>query len=572
MDVEYEDGNLLVDLFEVIARWLAIRDPILERWRGGLKPVNPMSYNDIQKIGTAGCSDLLSRTRKVKRQLKRLSDTLRELSTVVRAASDAVCANHNAVSNMCGLLSLPSELLSQIFQFVVDGTGDPVWANPTRSKAAVTLSHVSQYFRNTALSCAPLWSNICGSPEMAQLCLSQSEEALLDVAVTVGWSSNPVPKPYDMAFEQFITDALPQSKRWRSLDVHYKPKVWMFSEGTDVRQALSELDVRSLVSLCIRNDDEHLRFEDYHEFRHWNTPNLRHLIAIQYFPLALPNIANLTSLDVTLKPGQISLTSVHQEISRMENLESLSLKMGMGQPHNNDQLESFQTVELPKVRCLKIGMETQWPNWIDIYKSFFSSMSFPGAVDMHVKLYGTFRKIDDDNRPAFLSLVSEMESIIQHGMRFPRVEHFCLEVSGVNVGTSHTECFLGDQQGEIFVLVPLGIFPAVKHFTLSSNGILCAYPTEDPVTEENYRIPTLNTITVRISEMAAWGAASLIQKILSAQEERGDREEFRELVVINSDQETDAQDYIPKKVYTGDAAFEWYERRLSELDDAYFID
>lgn len=177
-----------------------------------------MSYTDLQACGETGCTRLVSQARTTMRRLTSLSNSLRELSSVIQAESEIAQENFEAVSNMCSLIFLPNELLARIFQFIVNGESG--LAYPTRSKAAVTLSHVSQYFRSTALSCASLWSNISGRYDMDLLCMSRSKDALLDVAMAVDFS-HIRPNPHELVFRQSLVQILPHSGRWRSLDIQF---------------------------------------------------------------------------------------------------------------------------------------------------------------------------------------------------------------------------------------------------------------------------------------------------------------------------------------------------------------
>ncbi len=84
-----------------------------------------MVYSEAQTLGAGKRFDLVSQARKTMLRLKSLSDTLSALASAVRAESRAARANFDAVKNMCGLASLPNELLSRIFECVVNGDPGP---------------------------------------------------------------------------------------------------------------------------------------------------------------------------------------------------------------------------------------------------------------------------------------------------------------------------------------------------------------------------------------------------------------------------------------------------------------
>lgn len=541
-----------------------------------------MSYSDLQISGIKGCQRLVSRARKTMLRLTSLSDALRELSNAIQVEAEAAQENYKVVSNMSNLIFLPNELLGRIFQFVVNG--DPSQTTSIRMKAAVSLSHVSQYFRVTALSCASLWSNISGSSDINLLCLSRSKDAQLDVVTEIALTS--VGDRDELVFEQSLTDALPHSERWKTLDIQYVYKQPRHDDqipgrNLRIRQSFRKIDVRSLVSLHIRNiknpkrtlyGDPERTVKDYHEFQHWDAPNLRHLTSVYYFPLSLPGLVNVTSLDVTLKPGQINMINFHQDLSRMKNLESLALKLDgvivSASYEYVDQLESFGNVgevEFQRVRRLEIEMNSQGSGWINIFKAFFSSMSFPSAVDLHIKVGGrltvAYSEIDLDE--AFLTLSSEVESIIQHEEQFPRVERFYLEANGLNISDADDGHSVKDHRSFIRLSAPLGLLPNLKHFTLCSNG--CPSPIYlTSSTSENQNLPlfpALETITVQIIKNASLEVAFFVRKVLLKQKEQGGWGEFRELIVKDNSFDKKLKGNNVMKAYSRDDALEWCQRR-----------
>ncbi len=53
------------------------------------------------------------------------SHTLSELTSAIQVESEAAQANFKAVRSMCGLASLPAELLACVFDYVVSGDPKP---------------------------------------------------------------------------------------------------------------------------------------------------------------------------------------------------------------------------------------------------------------------------------------------------------------------------------------------------------------------------------------------------------------------------------------------------------------
>ncbi|KLO18194.1 hypothetical protein SCHPADRAFT_993799 [Schizopora paradoxa] len=570
--MKFDEGGFESDLREVLSSWIACKEAIPSRWKGDVQPINPMSFDDLQALGITGCSRLVSRARKTMQRLTSLSDTLRDLSSVIQAESQAAQENLDVVSNMCSLVFLPNELLVRIFRFVVNG--DAGLANSTRTQTAVSLSHVSQYFRRTALSCSSLWSNISGNPRITLLSLSRCKDALLDVAMRIRLTlgDEEEEETYELALAQSLIDLLPHSKRWRSLEVSYflddqdgqqhRGNHSPNTEYSKIPEAFYKIDLRSLESLCIRNiHDEFFTFKSYHEFQHWETPRLQHLTSVHYFPLSLPGLANLTSLNVTLNLGEISPKEVLRDLSRMQGLESLALKLEIGRQDYTVQQTSFEKAEFPRVYRLKIELECQQSRRCDLLKMFLSSLSFPGAVDLHIKLGGYVKMIYFESEP-YLSLSQELGSIIQH-VQFPRVGRFCLEANALNIDVGDSVSSMETQQGQILLDVSLGLLPTVKHLTLRSNG--CLRPRlQKSVSENALGIPALETITVQITKWAAASVADFLEDILTKGKEQEDRETLREVVIMDNGQIHGRNGDDVKKAYTGHDALEWCRRRKAD--------
>ncbi|KLO18188.1 hypothetical protein SCHPADRAFT_993794 [Schizopora paradoxa] len=570
--MNFEEGKFESELHEVVSSWIVCKDSIPKRWKGEFQPITPMPYNDLQVLGIVGCSHLVSRARKTTQLLTSLSNTLRDLSTAIQAESEAAQENFDAVSNMCGLFLLPNELLVRIFQLIVNGDSDLV--NAVRSKAAIKLSHVSQYFRSTALSCASLWSNITGSSRLDLLCLPRSKDALLDVAMEVDFAGTN-PESCKLVFNQSLVDCLPHSGRWRSLEIQLMQKLHSskIPKGNqEIRQTFRELDVHSLESLHFRHHRlSPYLFKGFQEFQNWDAPNLRHLTSIHYFPLSLPALANLTTLDMTFFPGHINLGDLWKGLSRMKVLEDFALKFESGGGNAGNDPFSDE-LELPSVRRVKIEMDSQPVKSVTL-RTFFSSMSFCGAVNFHLKLGGKILFTFDEDAGANLDLSAELGVILQHDMQFPCVERFCLEANSLDIGDISAESFLesDSQWGEIILGVRLGLLPSLKHFTLRSNGCVIANIMELSVSGQPLHCPALETITIQIVKPAVRGVAFRIESMLEKQKKRGGWGIFRELVVMDNGGDNRASK--PMKAYAGDDALEWCKRRgYRSMADNEFID
>lgn len=527
-----------------------------------------MPLADLRKLGLAGCSNLLSRARRNARRLRSLSDFLSELSSAIHAESALAQTNYEVVSNMSSLITLPNELFTNILDCVVNRDGS--LTNPARWKAALNLSHVNQYFRATALSCAQMWSNISGNADMVSSSLSRSKDVLLDVQLSVGYRriANAGSDSYDLTFERFFAEVLPHSNRWRSLGIDFVPGAKDGTDGLrsishkDVRDQLRGVDVRSLEKLDIKNKkDRKSSFKSYCEFENWNAPCLRRVVTSHYFPLSLPALAHVTHLNVTLDLDEINLFDLLKDLARMKDLEDLVLKLEARGPESADdiQFERLEETELPCVRHLRV--ETDDLRWgsVSHLKYLFSPLVFPRAVALSVILSGYVSKTYPEEDSAELYLCDEVECIFQHVAQFPQVEWFLLEVKGMNIAAgsgAKTVYQLEAEQGTIRAIVPLKMLPSLKHFTLCTNGSLSVSSLHG--SGELVVHPAIETITIKApSEMNIWGIVHFIRTTLEDQKSQSRWEDFRELVVMVAEETGDPLKEKITRRYGRDAALAW---------------
>ncbi len=608
---EGEAAKLAEDVYDVVSSWLSCKKPTPECWNEKKSPMyaspsvlctstrleysntrrTAMAYAEVQKLGKNGRSNLLSRARKTVSRMKSLAHTFNELAAAIQARFETAKENMEVVKNMCGLASLPNELLGRIFECVVNG--DASLLNAARWKAAVILSHVCPHFRDTALSCPQLWVNISRSDEMAALCLSRSGDLHLDVELIVEFI--PGAEPHELLFDQLLLEALPHSQRWSRLSVQFVSNSWddvpvnsTPTSGSDIRQAFRGVDAPLLNSLCIWNDnsldldslqiwnDDSLDsiYRRYDEFAQWNTPNLRHLTTMHYFPLSLPSLANVTTLDITLILNQINFAHLLKDLSKMCSLDDFSLTLDCCmQPFMEPgEVRSYERTELPSVRRLKIETEFEYllhSHSRPIKRSIFSSLFFPGAIDLHVRLSGVLFQSDPspDNLPEFLNLNKrEVMCIFRHVEQFPRVERFCLEISA----RYSDDDFRGGEWITLKVVPPLHMLPSVKHFILQSNvGLyMDKYFGGEGDDDDDEGVvpprilgnfePALQTITVDMFK-TDYAIEEWVGTTLRKQKERGEWEAFRELIITVVDEGSGEK---VTETYFGDDALAGCKARL----------
>ncbi len=160
---------------------------------------------------------LVSRARHQAKHIKSLYDVQRaitaKLEDELRSAQERV----EVMGTVCGLASLPPELLAHAFSFAILGDLEP---DKPRSFATLRLSHICRRFRNAVLSTPNLWSEVRAkafNPEMefVRTCVDRSQNAPLDVFLNL--YTNHIKKGEMSACDPVLFAVLPHANRWRTL-------------------------------------------------------------------------------------------------------------------------------------------------------------------------------------------------------------------------------------------------------------------------------------------------------------------------------------------------------------------
>ncbi|KLO15348.1 hypothetical protein SCHPADRAFT_995953 [Schizopora paradoxa] len=572
-----EPWSLEEDLREVISSWLSHNDAIPACWRGEMRPIKAMPLTEAQLLGKEKCSELVSRTRKTALRLKSLSDTLSKLSSAMRTESEDAQANFKAVSKLYGLVSIPNELLARIFDHVVNRDdseslttkasrpemprpGDLAVPEPIttskRSKEALSLSHVCRYFRDTALSCARLWPNVCRNKDLAAYCLGRTKHIPLNVHIFIGRGErDPISGSYGIHFDKLLQDILPHSDRLGGLEIDFKSyhEVERVDAGyLNVREAFRRLYAPALHSLRIQHQPNYFaetgNFLTNHEFDGWNVPNLRHLVTKHYFPLGLPGLRNLHSLEMTFDLGEIDFAGVTQSLSQMTGLSDFSLVVTVEESVRRlgqiTRQSKFERVYLPSVRRLRIGINGAGYPYLStasFMKALFSPLVFPGVTDLHFTMFSFIG--GEEQRE--VSLNKELTWLCQHENQYSCVERLCLEA----IDRSSEKC------SNLLMDIPLAEFPNAKELVLCSNA---QFKPSLHVHQEG-KLPILEGITIKAVENGIKTIGPFVGSVMDVQRDRGNWGSFRELIVVNTRQVTmgDLGMEYPTRIYEGDAALQW---------------
>lgn len=513
-----------------------------------------------------GSPSLRNHVRSVMGRLRHLSTTLADLTTALKEEID----DFGAVTRNCGLALLPDEILASVFDLVVN-TLHKDCSVGRKWKAARRLSHVDRQFRSVILACPRLWRNMNSSLQMVSACLPRTNGLPLSIDLTIDDNL----RTHALAFPPVLTELLPVTKQWGRL------RLTFFTLFTDKRQSdrdrrmfytMHLVDAPLLEKLSIRYDDFLSDRSPHWNWSHWNTPNLRHVTAVSYFPFSLPGLSNVATLDLTVPIDNNQMSDMLKAISRMNNLRKFILHLLNEEDPGRFVLH--ERMEFPQIRHLILRTSLYFPIQVNsraLERSIFSSLFFPGLIQLDLRLLGNYLR-DASGLPHTqeFHFNKGITRIFRHIDQFPRVESFHLDVLS-SIDDHH------DSDARSELCFPLNMLPSVKHFSLRSNTRFEIKESDDPdeILFEDERavaprvvgnaFPVLETVNLDLLDASV--VARWLGEYLRNVQDRGKWDEFREFVIA----EPDGTDDVGRRkvTYLGDKALAWCEDMMSRYADLF---
>ena len=166
------------------------------------------SLSDSDILGNAGHRQQIKR---IDNEVNRVFFRIKDLATALKKESDALAA----LIRKCGIALLPDEVLTTIFEMVIESAGPEESSKFTslKWKAAVRFSHIDHRFRSIVLENPNFWTNMNSSLRMATVCLPRTKGLPLSVGVTI----------YDhrqesgRTFDAILAELLPVMASWGQL-------------------------------------------------------------------------------------------------------------------------------------------------------------------------------------------------------------------------------------------------------------------------------------------------------------------------------------------------------------------
>lgn len=228
------------------------------------------------------------------RSLNMLGSTLSALSGVMEEIFPTIQTKLLPDIYHHGLLSLPLEVVSNIFEHVhADDVDCTTQAIP----------RVNHYFRDIALKTPLLWTNLSTSRNPS-LYIERSKTLGLHVEISLFRRSREI--------RDFLRITVPEANRWISLHIHPALYPQFHAYLVHIRESLLGKSMSALKVIRIERSNSLIRDNSllgdnqaeispaFHLYNDWSMPFLRTMEMVNIIPTAYPE--NLVCLDIHLCP------------------------------------------------------------------------------------------------------------------------------------------------------------------------------------------------------------------------------------------------------------------------------
>ncbi|KLO09630.1 hypothetical protein SCHPADRAFT_1000141 [Schizopora paradoxa] len=390
--------------------------------------INAVTYGALLEDGVERDSDggagftLVSKARRHLSHLEQLDGFLVEISSKLKEKIESACQQVDRMGSVCGLASLPSDILVHIFSLAINTSSH----NVPRSLHSVRLSHVCRHFWQIITTNPLFWNEISTTPHapeigLVDISLQRSKDCPLDIILNtytmpIKVRTIEVPPDVQVVFpegihefvegicsDQTLTALAHHMHRWRSLHLNFvspdgirtTPVLFdsiensvfpMLQTMTAYRD--SSLNAVQFQFLVKNTSNRQMAFAST-----WNTPTLRNLVLRECFPHSLPvdSLANVTTFDINISNYNdivplfstlLKMTSLEQlciDIARLHSLEGVALQnVGLGSV-KKFTLRFTHDASENKTRCLQAMLSKL--DFINATSLSFEALRSDGAED-----------------------------------------------------------------------------------------------------------------------------------------------------------------------------------------------
>ncbi|KLO09639.1 hypothetical protein SCHPADRAFT_943503 [Schizopora paradoxa] len=475
---------------------------------------------------------LVSRARQISSRIVTLDGILDSITSRMKNKVKTARQRIDHVASVCGLASLPPEVLSLVFSFIIHGS--PSTSKP-RSLISVRLSHVCRQFRYIVTTNPRFWTTINTTPFTPELglvnaCLERSKDCPLDIQLNLYATPSQnhniqqaLLSPRHVGYDKTFLALRPHTHRWRSLHLNFI-RAKKFKGISGFWRYLKDTIFPMLDSISAEGDE--CEYADFNaklsETSSWKCPNLTGIILRSCVPNPLPNLAAVTTFDIEVS-DLLNFADMLKTLNEMPSIAITNLRLDISKiyPQCSTDVGHRHVLEqhsltIGTVKSFELGFAADHiaddvTHGFECVQSILAKLYLPNAEDIVLK--GS-----DPTRPSKNSLPLD-RLLLVISKRCPKVINCVINIT---------------RNPSIYTILPYHLPPNLETLRIACNT--CLIIDRKSAEEEIYSTPSkIRRITLGVNSdpsLRTSGAVDWIDHLKERMEKYGGWDVFETLTLL----------------------------------------
>ncbi|KLO09629.1 hypothetical protein SCHPADRAFT_1000140 [Schizopora paradoxa] len=561
---------------------------------------NAVTYGALLEAGIDRDTDdgagfsLVSRARRHLSRLELLEGILAEVSSNLKEKIESARQQVDRMGSVCGLASLPPDILVQIFSITINSSSRKV----PRSRHSVRLSHVCRHFWHIITTNPLFWNEISATPYAPEIglinaSLQRSKDCPLDIHLNtytypVIVRTHDVPPDAQHVFpngipeliegissDQSLSALIPHTHRWRSLLLNFVNANSSPGTHTDFSCIVDPTFPMLKTLVAHRNYFcgvyQHRFPVDNHFNREmgfmssWITPALQTLRVRECYPHSLSesSLASITKFDVTLTSFD-DMISLFPTLPKMKSVKEFCVDTShmdfYGGAAYDAELLELENVDLGSVMSFTFRLKHEQmtrdkEDKIRYFQIILSKLGCPNTTHLTFEAWRSDYPKDILSLHQFLSFVpSRFSKVIDYKVSIRKRDAIYRGGSDVLKSTS----------------LPIHFPPNLHHFTF-----ICDTPILFSGAEDAYEMPPsfskLRTLTLALAPSLDSDSRSAIVWVRwiveQCQLHSGSEPTFEQIQLLKCAEKNRSCGYELEKIIPRDEVVAWCRSEMQRQDD-----
>ncbi|KLO18500.1 hypothetical protein SCHPADRAFT_120135 [Schizopora paradoxa] len=345
------------DLFELVETRDGSEYVLVEELQKEKEILNAFDYVGISQESAMTKKDVVSRSKSLRNTFETAVATSQGVIRCLEQELEDACDLEERIMSMCGLASLPTELLGRIFHFAIEINRGSI--------LAINISHVCRLFREVTIHTPSLWSTIDvvyseyeSTPSLAILnaCLERSKNSPLYIHIKFGEADDSSSR--NVRSKKCLSALIQHSFRWSSFELELE--VVDSQTYLQLLQDFVNINTPNLLELKIDSVTPWMYGESEQKSlaSTWNAPKLQRFHVVNQYPFPSDqsvDLANIKEAHIRFDYGGVwDQDCFLGSLSRLSSLSELNLEIGDTVPFYLE--EGIPPVSLNTVQIYRVGL------------------------------------------------------------------------------------------------------------------------------------------------------------------------------------------------------------------------